>query len=446
MGRGPGSGRPRRRRGQEADHRAADARSPPGRAGRGVPRAGLGRTRCETLGRFGATTVYVVDAPELDQFLVAPKAEALAAVVAQVTRTRCSSTSTAEGKEIAARLAVKTGSRRRHRRGRRRSRRHRHAERVRRLVVGDREGHHRHPDHHGEAERRRPRAGRDHPRGRERRRDLQRRRDQREDHRRRAASQGRPPRAHRGRDRGLRRPRRGRARGLRRDRGPRRRARCRGRRLARRDRRGLVPARVPGRADRQDRVARSSTSPTASPVRSSTAPACRRPRRSSRSTRTPRRRSSSSPTTASSATCSRSSPSSPTRSPSARADQPVHVTRGPAGDGRAPRRVLTYTRGRGGCDRARGGLPRPRGDHADAPRGASGAARGARPRRQPLLPARVGPSRPSRGRGVARVHRHGARRPCRATSCSPPAAPRPTTSPSRASTALAAPRTLGVPA
>ncbi|MFC6237756.1 electron transfer flavoprotein subunit alpha/FixB family protein [Longivirga aurantiaca] len=64
----------------------------------------------DTLGRFGATTVFVVDAPELDSTLVAAKAEALAAVVAQVGPSAVLVTSSAEGKEIAARLAVKTGS------------------------------------------------------------------------------------------------------------------------------------------------------------------------------------------------------------------------------------------------------------------------------------------------------------------------------------------------
>jgi electron transfer flavoprotein alpha subunit len=54
----------------------------------------------DTLGRFGATTVYVV----------ASKAEALAAVVAQVNPEAVLITSSAEGKEIAARLAVRTGS------------------------------------------------------------------------------------------------------------------------------------------------------------------------------------------------------------------------------------------------------------------------------------------------------------------------------------------------
>ena len=64
----------------------------------------------ETLGRFGAMCVYVVDAPELDSSLVAAKSEALAAVVALVSPFAVLVTSTVEGKEIAARLAVKTGS------------------------------------------------------------------------------------------------------------------------------------------------------------------------------------------------------------------------------------------------------------------------------------------------------------------------------------------------
>lgn len=63
----------------------------------------------ETLGRFGAAKVYVVDAPEVDEYLVAAKAEALAAVVAQASPAAVLVTSSAEGKEIAARLAVKKG-------------------------------------------------------------------------------------------------------------------------------------------------------------------------------------------------------------------------------------------------------------------------------------------------------------------------------------------------
>lgn len=64
----------------------------------------------ETLRRFGATKVYVVDAPELDEYLVAPKAEALAQVVAAAQPAAVLVTSSPEGKEIAARLAVKIES------------------------------------------------------------------------------------------------------------------------------------------------------------------------------------------------------------------------------------------------------------------------------------------------------------------------------------------------
>jgi len=64
----------------------------------------------ETLGKFGAAKVYVVDAPEIDGFLVAPQAEALAAVAVQSSPGAILVTATAEGKEIAARVAVRTGS------------------------------------------------------------------------------------------------------------------------------------------------------------------------------------------------------------------------------------------------------------------------------------------------------------------------------------------------
>ena len=64
----------------------------------------------ETLGRYGAAKVYVVDAPEIEGFLVAPKAEALAAVAAQASPGAILVTSHAEGKEIAARVAVRLGS------------------------------------------------------------------------------------------------------------------------------------------------------------------------------------------------------------------------------------------------------------------------------------------------------------------------------------------------
>lgn len=63
-----------------------------------------------TLGTFGARKVYVVDAAEVDEFLVAPRAEALAAVVGHANPGAVLVTSTVEGKEIAARLAIKIGS------------------------------------------------------------------------------------------------------------------------------------------------------------------------------------------------------------------------------------------------------------------------------------------------------------------------------------------------
>jgi Electron transfer flavoprotein, alpha subunit len=68
------------------------------------------------------------------------------------------------------------------------------------------------------------------------------------------------------------------------------------------------------------RSPRSSTSRRASPVRSSTGPACRPPRRSSRSTRTKKRPSSSWSTSVSSVTCSRSCRRPPKRSTQQRAD------------------------------------------------------------------------------------------------------------------------------
>jgi electron transfer flavoprotein alpha subunit len=64
----------------------------------------------ETLAKFGAAKVYVVDAPELDGFLVSPKAEALVTIAEKVSPAAILVTSTAEGKEIAARAAVRLGS------------------------------------------------------------------------------------------------------------------------------------------------------------------------------------------------------------------------------------------------------------------------------------------------------------------------------------------------
>ncbi|PZF79304.1 electron transfer flavoprotein subunit alpha/FixB family protein [Jiangella anatolica] len=64
----------------------------------------------DTLGEYGAAKVYVVEAPEFEQFLVVPKAEALAQIAQASGAAGVLVTSSPEGKEIAARLAVKLGS------------------------------------------------------------------------------------------------------------------------------------------------------------------------------------------------------------------------------------------------------------------------------------------------------------------------------------------------
>jgi electron transfer flavoprotein alpha subunit len=62
------------------------------------------------LGQYGATKVIALTDPELAQYLVAPKAEALAQVAAKIEPAAILISSNAEGKEIAARLAVKLES------------------------------------------------------------------------------------------------------------------------------------------------------------------------------------------------------------------------------------------------------------------------------------------------------------------------------------------------
>ncbi|MFW3169415.1 electron transfer flavoprotein subunit alpha/FixB family protein [Geodermatophilus sp. CPCC 206100] len=64
----------------------------------------------EQLAEYGAATVYVAESPEVEEFLVAPKAEVLAALVADKAPAAVVIPSSQEGKEVAARLAVKTGS------------------------------------------------------------------------------------------------------------------------------------------------------------------------------------------------------------------------------------------------------------------------------------------------------------------------------------------------
>jgi electron transfer flavoprotein alpha subunit len=62
------------------------------------------------LAEYGAAKVYVVEGAEFDDFLVAPKAEALAQLVAQASPAAVLIPSNAEGKEIAGRLAIKVES------------------------------------------------------------------------------------------------------------------------------------------------------------------------------------------------------------------------------------------------------------------------------------------------------------------------------------------------
>jgi electron transfer flavoprotein alpha subunit len=67
-------------------------------------------TAKDKLAEYGAEKVYVAADPELDGYVVAPKAELLAKLVADVQPAAVLVASTAEGKEVAGRLAVKTGS------------------------------------------------------------------------------------------------------------------------------------------------------------------------------------------------------------------------------------------------------------------------------------------------------------------------------------------------
>jgi len=71
--------------------------------------SGLDQVR-DTLGEYGAAVVYSLDSGDLADYLVAPKAEVLAQLVEQSSPAAVLIASDSEGKEIAARLAVKTGS------------------------------------------------------------------------------------------------------------------------------------------------------------------------------------------------------------------------------------------------------------------------------------------------------------------------------------------------
>ena len=64
----------------------------------------------EKLGKHGAEKVYVVDDAEIKGYLVAPKAEALQQLIEKTSPAAVLFVSGYEGKEVAARLAIKIGS------------------------------------------------------------------------------------------------------------------------------------------------------------------------------------------------------------------------------------------------------------------------------------------------------------------------------------------------
>jgi electron transfer flavoprotein alpha subunit len=64
----------------------------------------------DALAEYGAVKVYVAESADVDDYLVAPKAEVLAQLVGEKSPAAVVIPSSPEGKEIAGRLAVKTGS------------------------------------------------------------------------------------------------------------------------------------------------------------------------------------------------------------------------------------------------------------------------------------------------------------------------------------------------
>jgi electron transfer flavoprotein alpha subunit len=71
--------------------------------------AGIDTAR-ESLASSGAKKVYIIDSADMTDFLVAPKAEALAHLMDKIQPAAVLLASSPEGKEIAGRLAIKTGS------------------------------------------------------------------------------------------------------------------------------------------------------------------------------------------------------------------------------------------------------------------------------------------------------------------------------------------------
>jgi electron transfer flavoprotein alpha subunit len=74
----------------------------------GAPGTAAGLT--DALAEYGAAKVYVAESADVDDYLVAPKAEVLAQLVGSASPAAVVIPSSPEGKEIAARLAIKIGS------------------------------------------------------------------------------------------------------------------------------------------------------------------------------------------------------------------------------------------------------------------------------------------------------------------------------------------------
>src|SRR5680860_1117265 len=71
--------------------------------------AGLDAAK-EVLAQYGAEKIYGFEAADFDDYVVAPKAEVLAQLVASASPAAVLMTSSPEGKEIAGRLSIKTES------------------------------------------------------------------------------------------------------------------------------------------------------------------------------------------------------------------------------------------------------------------------------------------------------------------------------------------------
>ncbi|MEV0636092.1 electron transfer flavoprotein subunit alpha/FixB family protein [Streptomyces sp. NPDC050619] len=67
-------------------------------------------TAAEALGRYGARKIYVVDAPEVDEYLVTPAVDALTQIAERSGPAAILLPSGADGKETAARVALRLGS------------------------------------------------------------------------------------------------------------------------------------------------------------------------------------------------------------------------------------------------------------------------------------------------------------------------------------------------